>query len=158
MSRPLRSFANPDLGGYRFAGAQLVLLVRPRIEHDLDRNALHNLDIVSGGVLWRQEAEARAAGSGNAVDFSVVLSAIRIDFNGDLLSRPHVAELRLLKVPRNPNVVKIDDLHQFLTRSDVLADFDGAVADETIHGRDDLGVLQVQFSLIQIGLFALRFG
>ena len=46
-----------------------------RVEHDLHRHALHDLDEVAGRVLRRQQAEARAGRAGDAVDLAVELRA-----------------------------------------------------------------------------------
>ena len=48
---------------HRHAGPQQVLGILARLEHDLHRHALHDLDEVAGGVLRRQQAEARAGGA-----------------------------------------------------------------------------------------------
>ena len=42
------------------AGTQDVLVVLPRVEKDLHGHALDDLDVVAGGVVRRQQAEARA--------------------------------------------------------------------------------------------------
>ncbi len=149
-------YANPDLGRHRHAGTQLVIVVRARIEHDLDRNALHDFHVVSGGIFRRQQAEAGAAGAGDAVHLAVVGSAVGVDVDGDALADLHFAQLRFFEVGGDPNVVEIDDLHQFLAGSDVLPDFDGAIADDAVHRGNDLGVLQVQCGLIEIRFLALR--
>src|SRR5271165_1494958 len=135
-----------------------MIVVRARIEHDLDRDALHDLDVVSGGVFWREEAEAGAAGGGNAVDLPVIGPAVGVDFNRGLLSNFHFAKLRLFEVGRDPNVVQVDDLHEFLAGSNILPDLHRAIAHDAGDRGYDFGVLQVQLGLIKIRLLALGFG
>src|SRR4029077_3472007 len=148
-SRTTHSFANPDLGCDGFAGAQLVVIVGPRIQIDFHGNALHYFDVVASRIFGWQKAEARAACPGDAVNFAIVLAAVGVDFDSDTLIGAHIAELRLFEVGGDPHVVEVDDLHEFLPGRDVLADFDGAVADYAIHRRDHFGVLQVEFRLLE---------
>ena len=51
----------------------------PGVEHDLHRDALHDLHVVAGGVLRRQQAEARAGRGGDAVDLAGELAAVGVD-------------------------------------------------------------------------------
>ena len=51
-----------------------------------------------------------------------------------------------------------DDFHQLLPGSDVLSDFDRAVANHSSDRSDNLGVYQVELCLIEIGVLALGFG
>src|SRR5258708_12756144 len=46
---------------HRHAGAERTAGIQRIVEHDLDRNALHHLDVISRGILRRQQAEGRAA-------------------------------------------------------------------------------------------------
>src|SRR3982074_1916303 len=48
---------NPHLRHDRHSRTQLVSLVLARLEHNLHRYALHNFDVVAGGVFRRQQAE-----------------------------------------------------------------------------------------------------
>ena len=88
-----------------------MIVVLARIEDDLHRNALHDFHIVASRILRRQQAEARAAGAGDAIHFAVVFSAVGVDFNRDALADLHFAELRLFEIRGDPDVVEIDDLH-----------------------------------------------
>ncbi len=135
-----------------------MIVIRAGIQHDLDWNALHHFHVVSSGVFGGQQAETSSAGSGNAVYFAVIGSAVGVDFDGDPLANLHLPQLGFFEVRRDPNVVEIDDLHQFLAGSDVLPDFHGPIADDAVHWGDDFCVLQVQRSLIEIRFFALGFG
>ena len=40
------------------------------VEHDLDRHALHDLDVIAGGVFRRQQAEGGAAAGLDTVDMA----------------------------------------------------------------------------------------
>ena len=143
------------LGSTDIPGPQHVLFGFSRIENDLHRNTLHNFHIIAGGVFRRQQAEQRAAGPGNAFHLAFIFFAVGVDRNGDALSRPHFAQLVLFEIGRDPDVVKVDDLHQLLPDGNVLPDFHGAIADDSIHRRDNLCVLQIQLRLIQFGFFLL---
>ena len=48
-----------------------VLGVLTLFEHDLDRDALDDLDVISRGVLRREQAEARPAGAGDVENVPV---------------------------------------------------------------------------------------
>ena len=69
----------------------------------------------------------------------------------------HLPKLRFFEVRRDPNVVEINDLHQFLAGSDVLPDFHGTIADDAVHRGNNFCVLQVQCRLIEIRLLVLGF-
>src|SRR5579864_3579206 len=131
-SPPPNSLPNPHLGFDRHPGAQQVIFVFSRIEDDFYRDSLHNFYIVSSGILGRKQAEAGAAGAGDAIDLAIIFSAVRVNLNGDQLTYSHIAKLRLFEVGGYPNVIQRDQLHELLSRRDVLADFDGAVADNAI--------------------------
>src|SRR5579859_6206754 len=154
----LRSFANPDLGSNGFAGPQLMVVVGARVENNLHGDALHDLHVISRSILRRQEAKAGSTRARDAVYLAIVLSSVGVKFDRDSLSGAHVTQLSFFEVGGNPDVVKIDDLHEFLAWSYILANFDGAIADDAAHGRNDLCVLQVQTSLVEIGFLALGFG
>src|SRR5947209_1622109 len=57
-----------DARHHRHARAERARRVRRVVEHDLDRHALHHLDVVAGGILGRQQAEHRAAAGLEAVE------------------------------------------------------------------------------------------
>ena len=92
-----------------------MIVVLSRIKHDLHRNALHDFHVVAGGIFRRQQAEARAAGAGDAFDLAVVAASVRVHIDRDALPDLHLPQLRFFEVGGDPDVVKIDDLHQFLT-------------------------------------------
>ena len=74
------------------------------------------------------------------------------------LSGPHVAKLVFLEVGGHPDVVQVDDLHQFLADLDILADFDRAIADDAADRSHQPRVLQIQVGLVQLGLLLLGLG
>ena len=58
----------------RHAGAQQPASARAVVEHDLHRDALHDLGEVAGGVVGRQQRELEAAGRRQAVDMALAAS------------------------------------------------------------------------------------
>ena len=132
-----------------------MIAVFSRIEHDLHRNPLHDLHVIAGGILGRQQAETGAAGAGNAIDLALVAFSVGIDFDRDPLADFHIAKLGFLEVGGDPDIVERNDLHQFLAGGDVLADFDGAVADYACDRSNDFGVLQIQLRLIEVSFLLL---
>ena len=122
------------LGVNRHAWAQEMIFIFSGIEHDLDRDALHDFHIISRSIFGRQKTEAGAAGAGDAIDFAVISFAIGINFNGDGLADFHLAELGFFEVGGDPDIIERNDLHQFLTRGHVLSDLNGATADASVTG------------------------
>ena len=72
-SRRARCRRSSHLHGRHDRHARAELDVRRPVEHDLDRHALHDLHVIAGGVLRRQQAEGRAAAGLDAVDVAVKL-------------------------------------------------------------------------------------
>src|SRR5262245_58995896 len=63
----------------RHAGAEMAVRILTGVEHDLHRNALHDLHEIPGGVFRRQQAEARAGGRRDAVHVAVEgLASVRV--------------------------------------------------------------------------------
>src|SRR5438132_9435714 len=138
-----------------------MLRVLTGIEHDFDRNPLYHLDVVAGRVLRRQQGKARARRAGDAVDFAVVgAPAVRVDVDPRPLTRPHVAQLRLLEVRRDPDFVDLHDGQQRLPGLHDLAGVDPFLRDDAAHRRLDGGVLEVELGLrdIRARLQDVRFG
>ena len=134
-----------------------MIVVRPGIKHDFDRDALHDLHIVASRIFRGQQAEARAAGARRRCRPCPCICArwrrLRcVTRCPAFISR----KLRFLEVGGNPDVVEIDDLHQLLPGSDILPDLDGAIADDAVDRSNDFGVLQVQLRLIESRFLALR--
>src|SRR6202795_5156507 len=147
----------PHLRHHRHPRTQFMPLVLARLEHDLHRYALHDLDVVAGGVFGRQQAEARSTGAGDRIDMPFVGLASRLDRDLRRQPRLHLLKLRLFEVSRNPQVrvIERDYLHHFLPGLHVLTNLDGAVADGSADGSSHLGVHEVKFSLVQRGLLLL---
>ena len=135
-----------------------MLRVLPLFKEDLYGNALHNLDIVAGGILRRKEAVARPAGAGDAVDVPVVLSAVRIYEDLYVLAGAHIGHLRLFEVGGYPNVLAVqrDNGHELLARRHILAGLDGPLSDDAVDRRHNRSVLEVELSLLQDCRRALR--
>ena len=57
------------------------------VEQDSHRQPLHDLHVVAGRVLGRQQAEAIAARAGHVFDVAVVVAAEGIDVDRDLSRR-----------------------------------------------------------------------
>src|SRR5579872_1660948 len=90
----------------RHAGPQAVIVVLAGVEVDANRNALHHLDVVSGGILRRQNAEPRTAGAAHLDDFSGVGVVVGVDREVHVLAGLHAAQLGLLEVGDDPDIVE----------------------------------------------------
>src|SRR5262245_17600064 len=123
-----------------------MLRILTGIEADANGNALHDLDVVAGGVVGRQQAESRARRRGEAFDFSVErLAAVRVGANGHTLAGTNVLDLRLLEIGRDPHPLEWDQRHQRLTRLNQLTDFDALLADRSLDRSLDGRVLEIEF-------------
>ena len=71
----------------------------------------------------------------------------------DGLASMHSLDLCLFEVGRNPDVIGLREREQLLPGSDLRPDLHLLVPDHTVFRRVDVGVLEIQFGLIQ-----LRFG
>src|SRR2546426_12085309 len=90
----------------RFDGhsqAQPTLGALPLLESDFHRHALHHLDVVTRGVLGREQAELRSARPGDALDVAIVFAPVGVDVNLDGLAGSHVLELSLFEISRYPD-------------------------------------------------------
>ena len=58
------------------------------------------------------------------------------------------AQLRLLEVGGDPDVVERNDRHQLLAGRDVRAHFDRLFADDPVDRRDDGAVAEIEFGLV----------
>ena len=73
------------------------------VDHDLHRDALHDLDVVAGGVLRRQQAEARPGAGLDAVHVPFEqLVGVGVHPDRGRLPGLHIAELSLLEVRDHP--------------------------------------------------------
>src|SRR5215831_9632860 len=94
-----------DLRLYRHAGGNQMLGIRLLVEYDLDGQALNDLNVIAGCVLWRQQREARAGTRLEAVNVPTE-DFVRISVQPDLdwLPGAHCLELCLLEVCHNPHL------------------------------------------------------
>ena len=116
-----------------------------RIEHELDRHALHHLGEVAGGVLRRQQAEQRAGRRRQAVHPAVHRrTGIDVRDQPHLHARLHAAQLRLLEVGDDVELLgQRRDGDELRGRRHMLAEFGGAVAGDAVERRADHGVGEV---------------
>src|SRR5260221_7428452 len=88
---------------HRHARAERATRVERIVEHDLDGDALHHLDVVARRILRRQQAEGGAAAGLEACDMAVEgLFRIGVDADVDRLPGAHEVELRLLEIGGDP--------------------------------------------------------
>src|SRR5215467_7826255 len=100
--------SHPDFGHHGHPQSQDVLGVLALFEYDLDRNPLHNFDVVSCGILGRQEAEEGPGGPADAENMTLIGATVRVNRDSGGLSGPHALELRLLEVGRYPDVLAVE--------------------------------------------------
>src|ERR1700691_1773344 len=113
------------------------------VEPNPHRQSLHNLDVVAGGVFWRQQALHFAGRPRHAFDVARVVASESVDVNGYRLAAMHSAQLRLAKISSNHDVVKGLDREQLLSWLQALADFNGLVADDSSGRGDYVRITQV---------------
>src|SRR5438477_243539 len=95
-----------DFRHHGHAWPQHVIVIWRLINHDLDRYALHDLDIIARGVFRWQQTERRTRARLNAVHVSPE-DLVRVGIHADTrrLSRAHVPKLRLLEVRHDPYLI-----------------------------------------------------
>src|SRR5262245_52019324 len=105
-----------NLHNRRHAWPQLVFSILTRIEHQLHRNALNDLHVITRSVLRRQQTEFCAGSGSDAVHVSVENSASKsIDGDCCSLALVHICQLSFFKVRRDPNIFLRNDSHQRLS-------------------------------------------
>ena len=120
----------------RHAGAQLAGEPLAGVEHDLHRDALHDLGEVAGRVVGRQQREFLAARRRDAVDMAVEGHAGKgVDRDSDRLAGMDIGELRLLVVGDDIGRRQRHHRHQLCPRLHILADAQRAVADDAVDRR-----------------------
>src|SRR6202034_1218176 len=67
-----------NFGFHGHSQPQRKVFVLSRLQDNFYRYALNDFDIVTGGVLGRQQAQACATGIGKTIDVSVVASAVSV--------------------------------------------------------------------------------
>src|SRR5262245_38091448 len=151
MRLQLRS-SHFDLRLYRHAGRDQMLGIWLLVEYDLDGQALNDLHVIAGRVLWWQQREARAGARLEAVNMSPE-DFVRISVQPDLdrLPRAHVAELCLLEVCQYPHLGWHED-EQRLAGLQERAELDGLPRDSSSFRRIDLRVGEIELVLSHSGL------
>src|SRR5262249_38075563 len=91
------------------AGDEQRVAVLPGLEEELHGDGLDRLQEVAGGVLGRQEGEARAGAALDRVHARAEGEpGMGVHRDRGALARPHVGELRLLVVRDHPDVGDVD--------------------------------------------------
>ena len=137
-----------------------VELFRTRgvIKIDSHGHALHDLDVVTCCVFWRQQAENRTRASAHVRYAALPLAAIGIHLDLDALARAHVLKLRFLEIRRHPNIIERHNILEFLSDAHVLSHFDTSLANNSRHGREDHGIAEVHLCLCKLSLTLQRLG
>ena len=148
-----------DGGIDRHAGAQQVL-PRDVLRHaNADRQPLHDLGEVAGGVVRRQQREHRAGRGRDAVDDAGELAmAVGIDRDRHRLARTDPLELRLLEIGVDEDVVERHHIAEPLPDHDVVAGVDQAVGEGAVDRRAHRGEVEVALGLGERGLQFRKLG
>jgi hypothetical protein len=134
----------------------IAVVLRKIVEVDADRNTLYDLDVVACRIFRWEQAETRTGGSADLRDVTAELATTqRVDFQIDMLVHMHLVELCFLEVRRHPEIFEWNDRQQILPNAQVLTDIDILLAHDAVYRSDDLGVAEVQFCLIDLGLSLL---
>ncbi len=81
-------------------------------------------------------------------------AAVGVYFDLHRLSGLHVFELSFLEIGGNPNVAQGNNRHKVLPGRDVLTYLYGPFADNSVHGGDDGGVVEIELRLVERRLIA----
>jgi hypothetical protein len=96
-------------------------LARRVVDADAHRNALHDLDPVAGGVLRRQQREARAEAGLMLATLPVPDGArIGVDADRRRLARLHIGQFGFLRARRDPQMVGRDQAEGLLRSRQIL--------------------------------------
>ena len=139
-----------DVRHDRQADEQRILVGVVVGQLDADRQALHDLDEVAGGVLRRQQRQRRAGAHREAGNASLerAVPAVHVDFDVDALADAQVGDLRFLEVGVDPDFGQRADRHQRLAGLHVVARVDVAARDHAVDLGVDVAVAQVQLGLL----------
>src|SRR5271155_1486034 len=148
---------DPHRGFNRHAGDQAVADVLAWCEVDANWNPLHDLDVVAGRVLRREQAESLTRRRAQTIYISFEGVAQRIDVDIDRLPRLHPAQLVFLEVGGNPDVVERHHCEQRFAWLNALSRLDAFLADHPSHRRSDFGVAVIEQGLIELSLRLLNF-
>src|SRR6266850_3596100 len=139
------------------AGPELEVVVLSRVDRDLHRNPLDDLDVIAGGIFGRKQTEKRTGRSGNTVHAALVGSIVGIDKELDALPRPHRHELSLFEVCGDPDFLQRNDSEQLLARCDVHSNHH-TLGHLSVHGSNYFRVTKVQFGLLERSALLLHNG
>src|SRR5690606_26029878 len=133
---------NPDLD--RHARPDDLTQGVVAVDHYLDRNALHHLGEVAGGVVRRQQAELGTGGREQAVDVSLYRLIVEgVEDQGGALALVHALDLGFLEIGLDPQVPVRYQGQQMLAGLYILSRTDAALADPTGHRSANLGARQI---------------
>src|SRR5262249_5248543 len=156
--RPQLRSSHFHLRLYRHSGRDQMLGIWLLVEYDLDGQALNDLNVIAGRVLWRQQREARAGARLEAVNMPPE-DFVRISVQPDLdwLPRAHAAELCLLEVCQYPHLGWHED-EQRLAGLQERAELDRLPRDSSIFRRIDFRVGEIKLGLSHGGFSLLDLG
>src|SRR5712671_5980726 len=140
----LFSLLHPNFGDDRHAWAQAVETRLSGLKSNSHREALHNLDVISRGILRRQEAGNGAGGPGHGFDITIEILAERVHGNSHRLLGMHFPQLAFLEICRHPEITKIGNGDEPLPLADMLSDVHGALADDSGDRRNNFAIAEVQ--------------
>src|SRR3984885_9748796 len=135
--------------------AKRVLQGMPGVEHDLDRNSLHHLGKVPGGVIGRQQSKLRSAGRRD-LDHLPMEDDSREGIDSDIcrVSYSHVGKLSFFIVGLDPHISP-DQVNDLLSRRNQLTLAYVAFPDCACRRGEDAGIAQVHFGNYDVRLFGL---
>ena len=82
----------------------------------------------------------------------MIFSGIGINVDVHTLPGMHFSQLRFFKISGDPDIFGLRNDKQLFARFDALPDFDRFVADDTISGRIDFCVREIERGLVRLGL------
>ena len=153
-------FIEIDVGNNRCADEQRFLVGIVTLKLDSDRQPLDDLDEVARGILRRQQCERRSGPDREPSDPTVeyLFVAIHVDIEVGSLTDPQVAQLRLLEISIDPDLVERADRHQALSDLNVITRIDVSARDDAVDVCDDVTIAKVEFSQSEVALGGFEFG
>src|ERR1700736_1004427 len=134
-----------DIGDNRHARQQALEQRLVLVEDDPDRNALHHLGEIAGGVVRWQQRELRSGGRRNPLDAAVqFLVRETVDGDVDGLARFDPRQLGLLVIGDHIDIRQRHDVDETAADIDIVARLNLAFADDAIEGCYDLGVAELE--------------
>ena len=157
---PVERLIETDVGNNRRADEQRLLVRIVIFKLDADRQPLHDLDEVARGVLRRQQCEGRSGPHREAGDPAVehLPVAVHVDIEIDGLADAQIAQLRLLEIGVDPDLVERADRHQALPDLNIVAGVDVAARDDAIDLGDDVAIAKVELGQSEIALGGFELG